>query len=103
MTITPGPWLVTKPRGAFNYEVVAQTEKRLMGVRLNSRICMMPHGPDSQNAARDNARLIAAAPELLAALWECANLLAELQAGGAENPELDIARAAIAKAEGETS
>lgn len=48
----------------------------------------------------NHARIIAAAPELLAALKACEDLLAEFAAGGAENPELDIARAAIAKAEG---
>ncbi len=35
---------------------------------------------------------------LLDALVKCEDLLAELEDGGAENPELEIARAAIARA-----
>lgn len=42
--------------------------------------------------------LKAAAPVMLEALRECESLLAELRDGGAENPELEIVRAAIALA-----
>ena len=45
-------------------------------------------------------RLIASAPDLLAALIECEDLLAELATGGAENPELEMVRAAISRATG---
>ena len=51
-----------------------------------------------------NARLIAASPELLACLKECAELMKHDGFGGefdeGEAPALDRARAAIAKAEG---
>lgn len=64
-----------------------------------SLICQMRDCPEAQDA---NARLIAAAPELLAALKLCADKLAMWPEGS--NPEffpsLKSARAAIAKAEG---
>ena len=41
-----------------------------------------------------------AAPRLLRACKAAEDLLSELADGGAENPELDILKAAIAKAEG---
>ena len=51
--------------------------------------------------AADEARAMRAQrADLLAALIECEDLLAELATGGAENPELEMVRAAIAKATG---
>ena len=47
-----------------------------------------------------NARLIAAAPELLAALEEMTELIQWSESGGEEERAYDAARAAIAKAEG---
>ena len=46
----------------------------------------------------DNLR--AQRADLLAALIECEDLLAELATGGAENPELEMVRAAISRATG---
>ena len=85
---TAGPWYVGATRRT-NEDVLASD------------------GPIIANALRRkdereaNAHLIAAAPDLLAALIECEDLLAELATGGAENPELEIVRAAIAKATGQ--
>lgn len=78
---TPGPWTVDPVWGLINH---GKTE-----------ICALHSG----NAA--NARLIAAAPALLEALL---NLVRDNygQPKGVHVPALDAARAAIAKATGET-
>jgi hypothetical protein len=55
---------------------------------------------NEENQTRANARLIAAAPDMLESLIACEDLLSELEDGGAANPELTLARAAIAKATG---
>ena len=60
-------------------------------------------GYDGEIAAttEHDIRLAAYAPDLLAAAIAAEDLLAELEDGGAENPELEYLRAAIAKAKGE--
>jgi len=86
---TPGPWFVT-PDGHAVYE------KDVFGYRADT-ICGLPSRSDSRAA---NARLIAAAPDLLAALE---SLVAKNygQPQGVTVPALDIARAAIARATGD--
>lgn len=78
---TPGPW-----RATLKTVTAPETEDRLA---LEVRI----HGGNVDDN-RANARLIAAAPELLEALVE---LLAEVEGCGASEKK---ARAAIAKATG---
>ena len=96
---TPGPWMAV-PGGRHDQEVIITTQHRLD--QSFSEICGMDveftgkHG-DEQKA---NARLIAAAPELLDALT---GLLAvvNVRIDDPRTQQFDKARAAIAKAEGE--
>ena len=54
--------------------------------------------PIARVIKNEYGKLLAAAPELLNALEQCESLLSELEQGGAKNPELQIARDAIALA-----
>lgn len=105
---TPGPWLVIpdhRPSG----DVLIEPEdsdpdfaKRVVAIAPAQR-----HGEQEANA-----RLIAAAPELLAELEKAVKILVELEEEGfidlspdyptIEPHQLDSARAAIAKAKGES-
>lgn len=90
---TPGPWKHTTPQGAFGHEIIGPD---------GHLICKMQHHPDEQKQAADDADLIAAAPDLLAALETIANQCGPFTVHGL--PPLDyatignIARAAIAEA-----
>lgn len=88
---TPGPWtggLMIDAGGVIIAKV--QTSKKYIGASGFTN----PKGPDEATAIA-NARLIAAAPELLAALKEIANWGA-----GSPQPIFDRIRAAIHKATG---
>lgn len=88
---TPGPWAVVEK--TTNYG----TKEKLASVQAGA-------GFVAQRIGEADAHLIAAAPELLAALIECADWLEDEFAGrpqGDSEPFLDRARAAIAKAKGE--
>jgi|CXWL01.1.fsa_nt_gi hypothetical protein len=91
---TPGPWTIRHEFNVFGGDrLVANTGGR--GGNVN------PEGIRRENLA--NARLIAAAPELLEALKQCDALLAvtdSLEAMQDQRHPLNAARAAIAKAEG---
>lgn len=89
MTHTPGPW-VREPE----YEGDPATFVHAKGRAIAD--CHNGYGEEDE----DNARLIAAAPELLAALKALANLDKRC---GWHSAALDQANAAIAKAEGATS
>jgi len=98
---TPGPWKQGKSGGISWYNIYANNET----VRVARVFDPSPapnHKAEGFEIEEANARLIAAAPELLEALEEIAT-----QAGGTfhNNPELAKgvlqARAAIAKAKGE--
>jgi hypothetical protein len=77
-TFTPGPWTASGN-----------------GVHKGIRCVATTHNDDHRHA---DARLIAAAPELLAALRGLLDLADE--SGRGHLPMLDAARAALAKAEG---
>ena len=90
---TPGPWTfyASLPSTEPNWHIVTNSSR----MRVLANVHIEP-GNATDHA---NARLIAAAPELLAALQE---LLSEM--GEFHNPNTEgwnMARAAIAKAEGE--
>lgn len=91
---TPGPWRIggTEKRVIFadNGDVVA-------------RIACYGEQSETPEAEKANARLIAAAPELLGALRSCVMVM-ERDLSGLQliQPELKEARAAIAKAEGQS-
>jgi hypothetical protein len=86
MKHTPGPWRVN---GRF---VMALKEKT---------VCEVPQfGVIHGKVDAANIRLIAAAPELLEALKCCMCVLRTVSPGGDGDPDVEFARAAIAKAEG---
>jgi hypothetical protein len=65
---TKGPWKVAQPQGAFGYEVIAEHETDW------PLICQMTPYLSRRPASAANARLIAAAPEMLAALKAIAEM-----------------------------
>ena len=104
---TPGPWTYEGDHTHRQYNI--RMLGHLIGVKDEAKhICTVNNLPPHVLANRDpvtaeaNARLISAAPELLAALealarWETCDLDAE-QAAALMDEVCDMARAAIAKA-----
>ena len=95
---TPAPWSVDINTNDLRE---AETIRGGDGVRIAATYKIHKHRDDKTKAcyeARANSRLIAAAPDLLAALQS----VADYWAGGDVPPEIDAAmRAAIAKATGQ--
>jgi hypothetical protein len=83
---TPGPWKRAR-RIAGGYTIKARNFWPAV---------VLGDGRQNRGTAIANARLIAAAPELLVALRKCADRLGDMDCGA----ELDEARDAIAKATG---
>ena len=91
---TPGPWVV----GESCHTVGRLSVNAATGRPLEICMCHWVDGfDDPEDEAPANARLIAAAPDLLAAAQEALACLADL--GGDESP-VPMLRAAIAKAGG---
>ena len=101
---TPGPWIATK-----NADVVAGNTNGLIADAFDG----LPHYETDKHIAVANARLIAAAPDLLEALKSAMDHIQMLEEGIEELRQLgatanfcgvsfshEKARAAIAKAEG---
>lgn len=104
MNHTPGPWIGTKAgptmEGYCQGDAVASIEHNTLVAGCFSDV---KGGPV---VAEANARLIAAAPELLEALTRISRLSPPPNLSGVDHPAiareiLAIARAAIAKAEGQ--
>ena len=101
---TPKPWIVVDVRDAKNnpcgYSVWHGKEQKYIDDPAGKKICQTPDGTTKENLA--NARLIAAAPELLEALkkllieWEFC-----IDHDRDHMPIADFARKAIRKATGE--
>lgn len=93
MTHTPGPWVVEPiTNNDEAYGVYASAE--------NAFVAVTPWGPSTE----ENATLIAAAPDMLAALEEMNALFADhaqYDEEGHETAAIKAAQAAIAKAKGE--
>lgn len=99
---TPGPWIGAGPSFGdplprYTTEIVTDWEDE-DGEALS--ICTLPfHHHDDENEA--NARLIEASPDMYEALRVCVMVMERDLAGVCLiQPELEKARAAIAKAEG---
>lgn len=88
---TPGPWYVINERG----NAIVRAEK----LGAVSHVFVADCGLDF--LAEDNARLIAAAPDLLAALEDALKDLSALSQWDRASACARTARAAIAKAKGE--
>lgn len=95
---TPGRWWVS---GADDDEVHCRIFAQDMGQNVHISLVKPPHvgGIIPAEQLKANARLIAAAPELLEALKELADLY-DTDEGCRSLPEYIAARAAIAKAIG---
>jgi hypothetical protein len=93
---TPGPWKVIGEGQAI--EIRHDAGEILLGCKIYDLICMLPHHPDKKYHARyaANAHLIAAAPDLLAALERIVAI------SDRKHDAWDDAKAAIAKAKGES-
>lgn len=87
---TPGPWVV-------DGDVIRGDQQRNGSISVASMLDVSyPYGRRAGESKHANARLIAAAPELLAALEGV------LRVADRKTDEFDAARAAIAKATGAT-
>jgi hypothetical protein len=88
---TPGPWTV--------FDQYADTEIRSPSGCIAA---LAPWGLHGRDAVRANARLIAAAPELLSLLEDAVASFADSVEGGEADGWVMACRAAIAKATGST-
>ena len=113
MRHTPGPWEADPRGGGVVRSANPATEFQYARGRGRPQVALavgMVHRPDGEQQA--NVTLIAAAPELLAALEEEVDMFDRLAADAdvvvrgimrsVHGPRLDRARAVIAKARGET-
>lgn len=93
----PGPWAVSSE----NWNDINGPSDLDMAYAINSDDWCIAEvwGDVPDDAAEGNARLMAAAPDLLEALKRSLDWLASYPGGGAQSA-YDTARAAIAKAEG---
>ena len=103
---TPGPWIVDGESKNDHQAFIIEQDR---GEERGPKICWTAtRGYDTEQdrpaiSAEDeaNAHLIAAAPDLLVALKQCIPLIeAHANAALGEGLTLQVARAAIAKAEG---
>ena len=98
---TPGPWIGAGPSFGdplprYTTSIMTEWEHEDGGY---IEICELPfHNHDDENEA--NARLIAAAPDLLKALIECEDMISHCLFGCDAENATEKARAAIAKATG---
>lgn len=89
---TPGPWIVDPDdRNGMEWNIHI-----VLADKPHHRICFMA----SDGPNKENARLIAAAPDMLAALRAVADSDLRCEVGVDHECPLDLVRAAIAKAEG---
>lgn len=94
---TPGPWKATR------VTVWGPSSASVATVRCGAHMWLDDSATVSKEEADANARLIAAAPDLMEALKEVTELYSRTVAGWVDTekvPEIIAARAAIAKAEG---
>lgn len=100
---TPGPWYASRDEGSQYHFVSTSTV-----VVADTRACIAATGEElAESVSESNARLIAAAPDMLAALEDIANDLGDLmrhcnKEGNAEQARLAWAQArdVIAEARG---
>jgi hypothetical protein len=99
---TPGPWRWEAGKNMPGYfHIYGDTTLVCDMQDINSELALETDPEPGECAA--NAKLIAAAPDMLAALRRCLNFIENTE--GEHNVELDcgqLARAAIAAAEGRT-
>lgn len=100
MTHTPGPWELDESLRGNSYTAISGED----WIELATVVTRMKSSDEYSPEGLANARLIAAAPELLAALEDMFALFADhaqYDEDGHEAAAVAVARAAIAKAKGE--
>lgn len=97
---TPGPWVVNENPAAMSaYCILAESRGTGFGASVATANQREGYNSLSHEEAMANARLIAAAPELLEALQTVADRIPDLIAHGIlDFKDTDAIRAAIAKA-----
>jgi len=102
MKHTPGPWisvLVSDLRGGWSgYSVWQDIERPYANSPMAVKICSLPDGTTAEALA--NARLLAAAPELLKSLEVLIDEIDDYEMDAELSAKLQNARLAIAKARG---
>ena len=101
---TKGPWHVVLSDNATPHIMHENAHDMSDISDISSRVCVMPAEITYSYNSLANAKLIAAAPELLEALEIMVEFVANVHAGKTNRicyAALDAARAAIAKAKGE--
>jgi hypothetical protein len=96
---TPGPWYLRQSDNATVFIEHSDCHLDAVG-NIDNRICVMPVEITSKHNSLNNARLIAASPDLLEALKEILYYIGDRKV--ATHGAMHRARAAIAKATGET-
>ena len=100
---TPGPWEVATPKYSYSWPSVVSTKLPNNGLpftNIAKMDCSMSYGGSMPaETALANAKLIAAAPDLLAALDKFMNRALDLGSNGFSQ-EIAVARATIAQATG---
>jgi len=97
---TPGPWKVAGRYGKYSDEITDANGQAIAWVFTRKADPQIVTGVLDSPEGQANASLIAAAPELLEALEQAADYLAEFFEEGREHRVIKLADAAIAKAEG---
>jgi hypothetical protein len=87
----PGPW-------TCNQSETKKTHPALQYVRDAAGYVVAEVYGNGKGMSGDNARLVAAAPELLAALWKARKALIDWQVLGEESQEMKEINAALTKA-----
>jgi len=100
MTLSPAPWKIAGRYGKYSDEITDANGQAIAWVFTRKADPQTVTGilPNPQGEA--NAHLLAAAPDLLEALEQAADYLAEFFEEGREHRVIKLADAAIAKAEG---
>lgn len=103
---TPGPWSIEYPLPGDTSHCAKSGCQMAIQAPIGPDVCWIRSFSEWSEMAKANARLIAAAPELLEALENIWDFLAEDDGEGACSPlyqsSIDKVKAAIAKAKGET-
>ena len=103
-TWTPGPWFAVNDGSAADPMMMVKAA-RIAGRPPRHEVAIVATGDSPQEMENANARLIAAAPDMVEALEACIDALRDLGAHQSPNmigaAALTEARAALAKARGQ--
>lgn len=98
---TPGPWEQRSPRSTTVLHYAVRVREGFPAMTVPYEISYAKSAPGGEPARIANARLIAAAPELYEAVEDLAERMIGAFPSLADTPEIQRAKAALAKARGE--